>query len=44
MLIENDVLSGNPLNKKVSRDILRSICFSHAELISGFQNGALEIP
>jgi hypothetical protein len=49
MLIENDVFfSGNPLNKKVSRDILRGIfdfknkvCFTHAELISVFQNGAL---
>jgi hypothetical protein len=48
MLIENDVFSGNNLNKNVSQDVLRGIfdfsnkvCFSHEELISDFQNGAL---
>jgi hypothetical protein len=50
MLIENDVLSGTPLNQKVRRDILRGIfdfsnkvCFSHVELIYVFQNGAFKI-
>jgi hypothetical protein len=48
MLIENYVFSGNNLNKKVSWDILwgifdfyNKVCFSHAELISDFQNVAL---
>jgi hypothetical protein len=48
MLIENDIFSGNNLNKKVRWDILRGIfdfknkvCFIYAELLSDFQNGAL---
>jgi hypothetical protein len=38
MLIENDVFSGNPLNKKVSRDILRGIFDFKTKSVSLMQN------